>query len=181
MRRFATALVILLLLSEHWARPAPPAKRQMGAVRIGGYQKATLYRDRMELTGGRPSVKAEDGSFRLDADRIVVVTGPSKDGRANIQSASAEGSVALMARPEPGQLVDATAAKAEYSAARDDVVLTGKVRVVVTDPRRFAEPAVLVGEKATFNLHPKEDQWRIQVEGAPGQSELTVTPRPQEK
>jgi len=162
---------------------APPAKKTIGKVNFGNWKYWEGYRDRMEFTGGRPFVAAEDGSFIITADKLIVVfakptKGLPKEDQATIKSATAEGNVVMMAKSDATtQRFDATAAKAEYLSDRDIVVLTGKVHVVVTDPEWIS---VANGEIATYNLHPTEDQLRFKVEGAPGQSELTITPKPKE-
>ena len=185
-------LVVILALTVTVYADIVPAKKAVSAIKVKfEYQVVVLYRDRIELTGGRPFVKAEDGSYRIEANKIIITIAELKKSRTTIaalkkdqttvRSATAEGNVVMMAKPpDSSQQWDATASKAQYFGDQAKAILTGNVRVVVTDPELFAEPAVSVGETATFNLRPKGDEWRIRVEGAPGRSELTVTPKPKE-
>ncbi len=170
-------LAFLLITVAQMAACAPAQKRKLGAVKFGGYRTAVLYKDKIELSGGRPFINSEDGTFRIEADKISITITALGKGKTTVSAAWAEGNVRLSAVPEPAQKIDASAAKAQYSGNEDKVVMNGNVRVSVTDPERFSKPSVLTGETAVFNLKPKAGEWRIRVEGAPGQSELTISPK----
>jgi len=169
------AISLLLFAQAAFCAPAP--KRKLGTVKFGGYKSVVLFKDKIELTGGRPYITSEDGLFRIEADKLAITITAVGKGKTTVSAASAEGNVKMAAVPEPGQKVDASAAKAQYLGREDKVIMNGNVRIIMTDPSRFNQPSVLTGGTAVFNLKPKSEEWRIKVEGAPGQSELTVTPK----
>jgi len=76
----------------------------------------------------------------------------------------------------------ATADSADFDGATNLAHLVGNVKITNDNPALFAEPAVMVGDKATVNLapNPGPDDFRFRVESSPGVSSITVTPKAKE-
>lgn len=150
------------------------------------------------LASGKAHVHFADpvakASLEADADKITVVVGSNKSGKT---AKGAIGSTALKSVTLAGPVtmvytfsdssggiskVTATADNADFDGATNMAHLTGHVKIVNENPAMFAEPAVMVGDKATVNLSPNPgpEDFRFRVESSPGVSTITVTPKPKE-
>jgi lipopolysaccharide export system protein LptA len=150
------------------------------------------------LASGKAHVRFADpvakASLEADADKITVVVGSSKSGKtakgaiggAALKSATLAGPVTMVYTfPDSGggiSKITATADNADFDGATNMAHLTGHVKIVNENPAIFAEPAVMVGDKATVNLSPNPgpEDFRFRVESSPGVSTITVTPKPKE-
>jgi len=130
-------------------------------------------------------------TLEADAGKIVVVvfsskTGKSAVGRTSIKSADLSGPVTMVYTfPDSSggiSKITATADSADFDGTSNVAHLTGHVKIVNENPAVFAEPAVMVGDKATVNLSPNlgAADYRFRVESSPGVSTITVTPKPKE-
>ncbi len=133
-------------------------------------------------------------SLEADAEKMTVVvnwaknakSGKAATGGASLKSANMAGPVTMVYTfPDSSGGISkftATADNADFDGATSMAHLTGHVKIVNENPAIFAEPAVMVGDKATVNLSPNPgpEGFRFRVESSPGVSTITVTPKPKE-
>lgn len=153
-----------------------------------------IYTDKL-VAAGKAHVKWVDpqtkATLEADAEKIVAKVAVGKGakpakGSTPVQSADLTGPVKMVytivdANGATSKIV-ATADSADFDGATNLAHLVGHVKITNENPAVFAEPAVMVGDKATVNLapNPGPDDFRFRVESAPGVSSITVTPKAKE-
>jgi lipopolysaccharide export system protein LptA len=161
--------------------------------RIGWAARVVEMRaDNAIVASGQAHLRYSDPAAKttLDAyaEKMTIVTEAVKPSRGGsiVKSASMAGPVKIVSTfPDSSgaiSTVTATADSADYDGATNIAHLAGNVKIVNENPAIFAEPAVMVGDKATVNLSPnvRPEDFRFRVESSPGLSTITVTPKPKE-
>ncbi|HOP79475.1 MAG TPA: hypothetical protein PLZ21_02815 [Armatimonadota bacterium] len=181
--RLTVTLLVLIVL----AVPALAQKQEIGSVVIERFQTFEMTDDTVIVSGPRVYVRTKDGKFEAKAARITIRFDPSsvKGGVNALKSASLEGDVWLLTKPEPGRSSEARSERADVDwAGAKQAVLKGNVEVKTVDPTKFQGPLTLVADKATISLKPygelKNGESRIKIESDPEKSRLEFTPLPAE-
>ena len=78
--------------------------------------------------------------------------------------------------------ITATADKADFDGTTNVAHLTGHVKIVNDNPAMFAEPVVMIGDRATVDLSPNlgPEDMRFRVESSSGESTITGALKPKE-
>jgi len=149
----------------------------IGTIKLSGAM-ITIEKEMVSASG---DARLEMPDASVAAKKIVISLVRGKDGKLGVGKAAASGGVVIHAKQTDKQTktsrtVDATAGDAETIPA-DRIVLTGNVKVKITDPD-LAEPATLTGEVITVYL--KENKIEAK-RAADRQAELSLTPKPKKQ
>jgi len=170
----------------------------------GGQITWSVRSGRIEGVGGvhiEAVNKAAKTSLVADAQKMVVnllVGTASKSalqGMDSIKSAQFDGPVKMVyVSPKPildgsGKIVGevittttATADSATFDGTQGIATLTGHVKIIQDDPSMWAEPAVMITEKASINLKraPGAEDYDFKLESTTGPSRIEVVPKAKE-
>jgi lipopolysaccharide export system protein LptA len=190
---FLSGLAMLMLVTPGLAATykSSDGTLQLSAATIDVKANAFVAVGKAHVRFADPVAKT---SLEADADKITVVVSSTQGGKTvkgaiggtSIKSATLAGPVKMVYTfpDSSGSIskVTATADNADFDGATNMAHLTGHVKIVNENPAIFAEPAVMVGDKATVNLSPDltPEDFRFRVESSPGVSTITVTPKPKE-
>lgn len=174
MKRTAIIFAILLALCLY-AKFGSAEGFAIGGTKLSGAEIDIDFGKQVVTAKGNAGLNAPNTSIKAESIRLELQRG--KDGKLSLLKSTASGGVIIHARQidrgGKSSIVDATSKTASMAQGEDTVVLSGDVKMKVTNAD-LAEPAVLSGERIIVYL--KEN--RIQAQrSADNPAELTVTPK----
>jgi lipopolysaccharide export system protein LptA len=187
MRTIIAVIGTIIVLCASVAAQAP--KQDIGTIEITGYKEYTMTKGEAVITGPAVYVRTLDGRFEAKAQKMVIAFAADAKaggttGIGSVKTAKLTGNVWILAKPEQGKSIEATASEAFIDwIDKKQAILTGNVCITRIDPTMFVGPFVIApAEKVTMSLKPDSqlgmDEHQIELDANPANSKITFTPVP---